>query len=424
MNDVVHKRSGSKSFLRRSLSVNGKFSSTLGESCSENRLTVSARALYKNASQESLQVLNEQTIRIKDIASHYLRIPETWSRTKLIQKILPTNFSMKVQTRIEDYNEVSVPVYIHVYRLKDSDLGFYHTGIEIYCREYTYCCSLGIVQHDPRLCDFGDFLGTIYLGDVNLTQIQVEDILIELKRNGFDSSDYDVMKKSCNTFTEVFSERLGVLENFPSGVHTQTKLGRLLSPVVKALDFAVEKSLHPSGSVSSLEGLDSGDFKSGNFSDKTDFSGSPDLHCPANSPILSNPTKLFDSSSLTNSNRLKSAQALSKSLALYSPSVSPNLPWSPEITISSVEEVPEPCFSSVENVPEPFFSKVFPDSCSRNNSSTTAETLTYFKDETESKPGFAKFPDSRSSFSELLPRSHSISPLVSALTLHQHRYSQ
>ena len=30
-------------------------------------------------------------------------------------------------------------VYIHVYKLKDSDLGFYHTGIELYGSEFTYC---------------------------------------------------------------------------------------------------------------------------------------------------------------------------------------------------------------------------------------------------------------------------------------------
>ena len=30
-------------------------------------------------------------------------------------------------------------VYIHVYKLKDSDLGFYHTGIEIHGSEFTFC---------------------------------------------------------------------------------------------------------------------------------------------------------------------------------------------------------------------------------------------------------------------------------------------
>ena len=30
-------------------------------------------------------------------------------------------------------------VYIHVYKLKESELGFYHTGIELHGVEFTYC---------------------------------------------------------------------------------------------------------------------------------------------------------------------------------------------------------------------------------------------------------------------------------------------
>ena len=38
-------------------------------------------------------------------------------------------------------------VYIHVYKLKDSELGFYHTGIEMFGMEFTYCHDKGIVRH-------------------------------------------------------------------------------------------------------------------------------------------------------------------------------------------------------------------------------------------------------------------------------------
>ena len=53
------------------------------------------------------------------------------------------------------FTRVSVweQVYIHVYKLKDSDLGFYHTGIEVYGTEFTYCCDRGIVRHRPRRSD-------------------------------------------------------------------------------------------------------------------------------------------------------------------------------------------------------------------------------------------------------------------------------
>ena len=93
----------------------------------------------------------------------------------LIQKLFPADFSSRPETvKHEDFNEgwceldcmlctvvtygfthVSVweQVYIHVYKLKDSDLGFYHTGIEVYGTEFTYCCDRGIVRHRPRRSD-------------------------------------------------------------------------------------------------------------------------------------------------------------------------------------------------------------------------------------------------------------------------------
>ena len=57
-------------------------------------------------------------------------------------------------------------VYIHVYKLKNSELGFYHTGIELHGVELTYCENRGIVRHRPRKCDWGQFLGSIRLGEV------------------------------------------------------------------------------------------------------------------------------------------------------------------------------------------------------------------------------------------------------------------
>ena len=94
-------------------------------------------------------------------------------------------------------------MYIHVYKLKDSELGFYHTGIEIFGREFTYCCDKGIVRHKPRRCEWGHFLGTICLGDVCMTLQQLEQLLEEMSREGFSSADYDVMENSCNVFSEV-----------------------------------------------------------------------------------------------------------------------------------------------------------------------------------------------------------------------------
>ena len=57
-------------------------------------------------------------------------------------------------------------VQLNVYRLTDSRLGFYHTGLEFRNKEYTYCFNSGIIQHPPRRCKYATLLGTVTLGPV------------------------------------------------------------------------------------------------------------------------------------------------------------------------------------------------------------------------------------------------------------------
>ena len=75
-----------------------------------------------------------------------------------------------------------------------------------------------------------------------MDQDELQELLVTMEKEGFSSTDYDVMEKSCNTFTEAFACKLGLLGQFPSAVHQQTRLGQLLAPLVRALDMAGEKS--------------------------------------------------------------------------------------------------------------------------------------------------------------------------------------
>ena len=59
-------------------------------------------------------------------------------------------------------------------------------------------------------------------------------------KEGFSAQDYNVMENSCNTFTEELARRLDVLDRYPAAIHNQTRLGEILCPVVKALDFIPE----------------------------------------------------------------------------------------------------------------------------------------------------------------------------------------
>ena len=58
---------------------------------------------------------------------------------------------------------------MHVYSLKESELGFYHTGLELHGKEFTFCEQRGIVRHAPRHCAWGDFLGIAMLLHTRLT---------------------------------------------------------------------------------------------------------------------------------------------------------------------------------------------------------------------------------------------------------------
>ena len=61
-----------------------------------------------------------------------------------------------------------------------------------------------------------------------------------MDKEGFSAQDYNVMENSCNTFTEELARRLDVLDRYPSAIHNQTRLGEILCPVMKALDFIPE----------------------------------------------------------------------------------------------------------------------------------------------------------------------------------------
>ncbi len=78
-------------------------------------------------------------------------------------------------------------------------------------------------------------------------------LLPAMRSDGFDTSDYNIMQKSCNSFTEELSRRLGVSTRYPSSVLNQSRLADMLSPVAKALDLVSSaESMQPSSSRSLL----------------------------------------------------------------------------------------------------------------------------------------------------------------------------
>ena len=89
-------------------------------------------------------------------------------------------------------------VQLNVYRLTDSRLGFYHTGLEFRNREYTFCFANGIIHHPPRKCKFAVLLGRVTLGpslasyeqfwDIMRGRILLSRYLINLLQGKFDKN--------------------------------------------------------------------------------------------------------------------------------------------------------------------------------------------------------------------------------------------
>ena len=78
-------------------------------------------------------------------------------------------------------------------------MGFYHTGIEIHGREYTFAAESGIIDHTPKEDNpNGPFRESIYLGETNKN---IGDIIYKL-RTYFKNDNYNFITKNCNTFCE------------------------------------------------------------------------------------------------------------------------------------------------------------------------------------------------------------------------------
>lgn len=115
-----------------------------------------------------------------------------------------------------------VPVYMHVYDIfwtnnytHSLGLGFYHSGIEVYGHEYGYGGHpfdfSGLIQKIPKdekeLGDKFHYKETVFIGYTNLTEKQVQRMLVNLSRE-WHGSHYNLVLRNCNHFSNHFCELL------------------------------------------------------------------------------------------------------------------------------------------------------------------------------------------------------------------------
>jgi len=129
------------------------------------------------------------------------------------------------------------PVVLNVYVPVEGGSGFpgfgvYHTGIEIFGREYCFAgnpnaTGHGICTQTPRETPDEShwvFKESIALGNTLKSQKEIENILIQLQ-DEFPANEYHVIHKNCNSFSEAVCKKLGL--KFPAHINRAANFGKI-----------------------------------------------------------------------------------------------------------------------------------------------------------------------------------------------------
>lgn len=135
-----------------------------------------------------------------------------------------------VPTIVVDHAEMAEPtvdmVALQIYDLSERHMAHwratgmqyspYHSGLEIYGREYSFPMPLDdldvpadVVENDPRECALHRFRNSMSMGYTSVAPREVLQIVDELKQE-WNCSTYRALGNNCHAFTEAFCKRLGV----------------------------------------------------------------------------------------------------------------------------------------------------------------------------------------------------------------------
>eukprot|EP00434_Breviolum_minutum_P045012 symbB.v1.2.040271.t1/scaffold7114.1/size13255/2 len=147
-------------------------------------------------------------------------------------------------------------VWVHIYHcdpytgflnrmlLKNSEIGIYHAGIEVYGEEWSFQyfedtwndpSISGILRCLPKQMSGYEYQESLNLGPTPLTPDEVDDLLTELSEE-YSASTYHLTHRNCLTFAEHLAKSLKAPKEFPEWI-----LGILAaSTKVGALDATVD----------------------------------------------------------------------------------------------------------------------------------------------------------------------------------------
>jgi len=141
-------------------------------------------------------------------------------------------YDVSNNTKIETINNTMKPFF---------DGGIFHAGIEIHGKEYSFGGTQnkksnvsGIFPCQPKQCVMHHYRESVFLGDCELDNEQVQSIL-KVLRPKWMARSYNVFRKNCAFFSREFAIELGV-GDLPEWVYSLATQAESIEPYLRKLD--------------------------------------------------------------------------------------------------------------------------------------------------------------------------------------------
>jgi len=146
-------------------------------------------------------------------------------------------YDVSNNTKIEKINNTMKPFF---------DGGIFHAGIEIHGKEYSFGGTQnkksnvsGIFPCQPKQCVMHHYRESVFLGDCELDNEQVERIL-KVLRPKWMARSYNVFRKNCAFFSREFAIELGV-GDLPEWVYSLATQAESIEPYLRKLDAYLKR---------------------------------------------------------------------------------------------------------------------------------------------------------------------------------------
>jgi len=137
-------------------------------------------------------------------------------------------------SKIFGMNQNNSKVILNIYDLHESNdifhslgFGLFHSGVQIGREEYTFGSGSGIFSHEPQQVPNAKLRESIEMGDFKGTSRDISNTVSDL-RQIFRGSDYHILTKNCNSFSDEFLKRL-IGKEIPGYVNRLAFVGNMFS---------------------------------------------------------------------------------------------------------------------------------------------------------------------------------------------------